>query len=139
MQLVRKAPHAIIAVHLSVHTLTLHRFCHLASLAFTLSPRSQVAFADNRGVSFSCDAEEVLSVTWIINGTYYDNLSSSVLADIQFNRRTENGMIFRAALIVPAILAYNETRVQCSILGTDYGILTSLNASLILQGIDIVM
>ena len=103
------------------------------SVALTHSPRSQVAFANNQSVTFSCEAKDVLSATWIINGTYFSNLSSSLHDDMEFIR-IKNWMTIRTDLTIQAKLIYNGTSVQCSFFGTDNDLLTSQNVSLILQG-----
>ena len=99
-----------------------------------MSPRSQVAFTDQSlSVKFTCKAVDVISATWIVNGTYYTNLSSSVLADIEFIRTDENGHIITIVLNIAASTIYNGTLIQCSILGMDE-LLTSQPVSMILQG-----
>ena len=99
-----------------------------------MPPKSQVAFADQSfSVKFTCKAVDVISATWIVNGTYYTNLSPSVLADIEFIRTDKNGQIITIVLNIAANTIYNGTLIQCSILGMDE-LLTSQPVSMILQG-----
>lgn len=101
--------------------------------AITLSPRSHVAFADNKNVSFTCEADDYLFTTWILNGTYYNALPSTVLDDIHINRMNV-GMLRRTVLKIPAKSEYNGTQLQCSIIGSNNEEMISQNASLTLQG-----
>ena len=64
--------------------------------------------------TFTCDAGDAPDVTWKINGTFLNDLSLEVLADIDFDGPTVDNTYELTILAKPE---YNTTAVQCVAVG----------------------
>ena len=81
---------------------------------------------------FTCEASNTPYFSWIVNGTYFNHLSSAVLDDLNRGQMVvEENELYTLNIISRA--EYNRTVVQCEASTRD-NYITSENATLIIQG-----
>ena len=94
-------------------------------------PESIVVFTDSEA-GFTCETSNARYFSWIVNGTYFSDLRSTVLADMNIGQTdVEDNVLYMLNITSRAV--YNRTVVQCDILRQkQYRV--SENATLMIQG-----
>ena len=94
-------------------------------------PESVVVFTDSVAV-FTCETSNALLFSWIVNGTYFNELESAVRDDMNMDQmEVEDNELY--TLNITSRAEYNRTVVQC-VASTHDNYRTSENATLIIQG-----
>ena len=88
-------------------------------------------FIDNVA-EFTCEASHTPYFSWIVNGTYFNDLSSAVRDDLNRGQMVvEENELY--TLNITSRAEYNRTVVQCEASTRD-NYITSENATLMIQG-----
>ena len=88
-------------------------------------------FTDSEA-GFTCETRNALFFSWIVNGTYFNHLSSAVRDDLSIGQVVVEGNELYT-LNITSRAEYNRTVVQCEVSTRD-NYRTSENATLMLQG-----
>ena len=81
---------------------------------------------------FTCKTSNARYFSWIVNGTYFNDLSYAVRDDLSIGQvEVEKYELY--TLNITSIAEYNRTVVQCEVSTRD-NYITSENATLVLQG-----
>ena len=94
-------------------------------------PESVVVFTDSEA-GFTCETSNARYFSWIVNGTYFNDLSSAVRDDLNMDQmEVEENELY--TLNITSRAEYNRTVVQC-VASTRDQYRISENATLIIQG-----